>query len=347
MRIEQAIAQGREGKPRPVYVLVGTETFLIERAIAVLRHATVGEGGIPGFNDDVFHGAKSLEGNTVLAAAQTLPMMSDKRFILLRRVDACSADRVVPLLGYLAEPNPSTVLVMTAEKILGNTKLGRAIKKHKVRVDAQPLKGAELRTFATDEAKGRGHTLEPRAAAALLDCLGDDLSAIDDALERLSLYVGAGQRIDLDAVEACVMRVRADTIWALVDAVSTRDAKTASAAATSMLADREPPLRILAMVARQIRMVAKMRDALARGASSRDAASEAGVPPFKAAAMTEAARRFSLKELSRAFDVLAETDRMLKGSKVPDDVALQQAVLALCGAPLRPEFQKPPRPTLV
>ncbi len=344
MRIQDAIEEGRTGKLRPAYLLVGSETLLIERAVTTLRRATVGDAGVPGFNEDLFHGAKGLDGNTLLSAVQTLPMMADRRFVLLRHVDQTSADTQGQIAAYLTKPNPSTVLVMTAAKVAGNTRLGRAAKKHRARFDANPLKGAALRQFAADEAKSRGHTLAPRAAQALLDALGEDLSAIDDALERLSLFVGAGQRIDVEAVEACVLRVRADTIWALVDAVSLRDATRASSAASSLLADREPPLRILAMLSRQIRMVAKMRDALARGADSAEAARFAGVPPFKANAMKEAARRFSLTELSRAFDILAETDLMLKGSKVPGDVALQHAVLALCGKAARP--QRTPRPRL-
>ncbi|MEM9074720.1 MAG: DNA polymerase III subunit delta [Myxococcota bacterium] len=347
MKVEQAIADGRSGKLRAAYLLVGSETFLVERATRLLRAAAIGDRGVPGFNEDVFHGAKSLDGGKVVAAAQTLPMMADRRFLLIRHVDQSSSDCQAALAAYLAAPNPSTVLVMTAHKVAGNTKLGKAAKKHKARFDANAMKGAALRDFAVSEAEARGHTLAPNAAAALLDALGDDLSAIDDAIERLSLFVGAGQRIDEAAVEACVTRVRADTIWALVDAVSMRDAAKASAAAQSLLADREPPLRILAMVARQIRMVAKMRDALARGISAGDAAREAGVPPFKANAMKEAARRFSLQELTRAFDILADTDLMLKGSRVPGDVALHHAVLALCGKAPKPTRVQRPRRSLV
>lgn len=325
----QAIAEARAGKLRPVYVVVGSETLMIERAVAAIRKAVV-DGGIPGFNEDLFHGGAKVDANKVVAASETLPMMASQRFVLVRRVDLIDLEQQAILAGYVAKPSPSTVLVMTAEKLALSTKLGKA--SSKLRFTADPLKGHALREHVGLEAEERGHPIAPNAAEALLDTLGDDLAALDDALERLSLYVGPGQRIDLPAVEACVARVKVDSIWALVDAVSMRDVRQASAAAASLLADREAPLRILAMLARQLRTVARMRDALQRGLSDEEATKAAGAPPFKARALRAAAKRFTIEDLTRAFALIAETDLLLKGSKIPDDVVLERTVLELCRA---------------
>ena len=243
-------------------------------------------------------------------------------------MDLLDLDSQASLASYCASPSPSTALVLTAEKLAGNTKLAKATTKN--RFTADPLKGHALREHVGAEADERGHPIAPNAAEALIETLGEDLASLDDALERLSLYVGPGQRIDLAAVEACVARVKVDSIWALVDAVSLRDARKASSAAASLLADREPPLRILAMLARQLRTVARMRDALQRGLSDEEAAKLAGAPPFKARALRTAAKRFTFVDLTRAFTLLAETDLLLKGSKTPGDVVLERTVLELC-----------------
>jgi DNA polymerase-3 subunit delta len=142
--------------------------------------------------------------------------------------------------------------------------------------------------------------------------------------------VGEGAPILLEHVEQCVAHVRIESIWSLVDAVSARDAKTALASAASLLGDREPPLRILAMVARQLRAVAKMRDALASGLKPQEGAQKAGVPPFKARDFANAVRRFDDHKLARAFRLIAEADLALKGSKVPGPRVLERTLLALC-----------------
>lgn len=328
MDVQQLVERAREGQWGPVHVIVGTERFLAERAIALLRAAVVGDGP-SGFNEEVFHG-QGLGAASVGSAARTLPMMAQARFVLVRNADAMAASELDGLVGYLEAPSESTCLVMVADKLDGRGKFAKAAKKRKVWVDATPLKGGAIRGFAEREAKSRGHRLASEAAEALVDATGEDLAAVDDALERLSLYVGAGQPIDLASVQACVTRVRTESIWALVDAVGLRDARRAMQAASSMLAAREPPLRILAMVARQLRMVARMREAMAGGMSAQEAVKKAGAPPFKARPMAESARRFTARDLGRAFAVIAEADRALKGSKRPDDTVLQEAILRLC-----------------
>jgi len=326
--IQTLLGDARRGKWDPVVVLVGTETFLIERAVRLLRKATVGDGP-RGFNDDLFHGA-GLVGARVAAAAKTLPMMAQARFVLVRGAHDAAPAELDALASYVSDPSPSTCFVITAEKLDGKTKLAKAAKASKAWLSVEPLKGGLLERFATGEAKRRGHVIEAPALAALVDATGNDLAAIDDGIERLSLYVGEGRPIDRASVEAVIVRVRVDTIWSLVDAIALKRTKVALEAALSMLDDREPPLRILAMVARQIRMVAKMKAALEDGMTQGDAVKAAGAAPFKARELSDSAKRFSEPDLRRALVILRDADVALKGSKREPEIVMEEAVLALC-----------------
>jgi DNA polymerase-3 subunit delta len=311
-----------------VYVLVGNEWLLIERAVDAMRKAAESTG-VPGFNVEVFDG-RSVEAAHVISAARTLPMMGDKRFVLVRHVDAMTPAEQTNLAEYLEEPSESTCLVLTGATLDGRAKLVKTAKKKGYLIEASPPRGRELREFVRAEARERGHNIAPAAIEALLDAVGEDLSAIDDAIERLSLFVGAGQRIDVESVTMCVTRIRVESIWSLVDAIGLKDRRRGMAAAQSLLADREPPLRLLAMVARQLRIVARMRQALSEGLRPQEAAKRAGAPPFKAGDLTESARRFTAESLGNAFALVAETDRALKSSRRPPEVILQNAVLELC-----------------
>ena len=317
-----------KGSLDPVYVLVGTERLLIERVVDAVREA-VDSMGAPGFNIEIFDG-KGLDAAPVISAARTLPMMADIRLVLVRHVDAMTPTEQAKLAEYLEDPCDTSCLLLTADKLDLRKKLAKAAKNAGCLVDAKPLRGAALRDFIRAEATAREHAIAPRAIEALLDAVGDDLAAIDDAMERLSLFVGAGQRIDADAVMTCVTRIRVESIWSLVDAIGLKDRRKGIAAAQSLLDDREPPLRLLAMVARQLRIVARMREALSEGLRPQEAAKRAGAPPFKARDLTESARQFTAESLGRAFTLIAETDRALKSSKRPPDAILQGAVLELC-----------------
>jgi DNA polymerase III subunit delta len=250
--------------------------------------------------------------------------------VLVRNVDAMASGELELLAAYLAKPSPDACVVLVGEKIDGRGKFAKAAKDAGVWFDAESPKPYQMSELAQGEAAARGHELGPEAAQALAEALGADLSALDDALERLSLYVGANKPIEVAHVEACVAHVRTESVWSLVDAVSARDARTALAAAGSLLGDREPPLRILALVARQLRMVAKMRDALQSGLGPQEAAVKAGAAPFKARELGAAAKRFDDAQLARAFRLVSEADLLLKGSKIPGPRVLERTLLDLC-----------------
>jgi DNA polymerase-3 subunit delta len=332
LEIQTLLTEARQGKWKPVHVLCGTEKFLIDRAAGLLKKATVGEGR--GFNDDVFHGSAQLSGQKVVAAARTLPMMAAARFVLVRDIDELPAAELDALAQYVASPSPSTCLVLTAEKLDARTKLVKAAKETGAWVAADTVKGPLLERFASAEAKRRGHHIEQAALSALVDAVGSDLAAVEDAIERCSLYVGAEsgkpRPIDVNAIESVVERVRVDTIWALVDAIALRRTAPALEAVGSLLEARENELMILGSVARQLRLVARMKDALEAGMGPDEAVKVAGGPPFKARALADAARKFSHGDLGRAFTLLAETDVQLKGSKRDPGTLLEETVLRLC-----------------
>jgi DNA polymerase-3 subunit delta len=327
MHVSALLTDLQAGRVPAVALIVGEERFFVDRALAALRTAVLGVDGI-GLNEDVFEG-KGTSAARVLDAARTLPMLADKRLVLVREAGAIAPSELDKLADYLEQPYESCCLVLVAQALDGRTRLSKRAAKVGCLVEASGIKLAELRGFVQDEARRRKVRIEADAIAALLDAVGNDLPAIDDALERLSLFVGDGHAIDLAAVETCVARVRVESIWALVDAVGLRDRRTALRAAASLLADREPPLRILAMVARQLRMLARMQGALDDGAPPQDAARMAGAPPFKARDLATAARRFEPRLLARAFSLLAEADLELKGSRKPPELVLEGAILAL------------------
>ena len=87
--LNDVTTRAHEGSLDPVYVLVGPERLLVDRVVDALRKA-VDSMGAPGFNVEVFDG-KGLDAARVMSAARTLPMMADKRLVLLRHVDAIFA----------------------------------------------------------------------------------------------------------------------------------------------------------------------------------------------------------------------------------------------------------------
>ncbi len=341
VHVRDLLEEGRQGRWRPVCLVVGPERWLTSRAVSALRDAVLGEGP-RGLNDDRFEvGPGGASVAAALATARTLPMMAPSRFVLVRlqRGEKTSAGEQQALLDYLEEPVRSTCLVVLAERLDGRSKLARRAKASGAWVEASPLKRSQIHRFLASEAKRRGHRLEPAAADAMLEELGEDLGALDEALERLSLYVGAGQPITGEAVERVLIRSRGETIWGLVDGVSQGDAARAlRVAARAFVYEGEPPLRLVALLARQFRLVSRFREARLQGADLAEAARRAGAPPFKARELDRVAGRLDARRLAAIFDVLGSLDEGLKGSRVPGERLAEEAFVRLarlCAAPAR------------
>jgi DNA polymerase-3 subunit delta len=318
----------RTGTFPPVTVIAGSERLIVDRTVDALKQAALA-GDAGGFNSDLFQGA-ALSAQTLINTARTLPMFASSRFVLVRAAEAIPAGEIDALCAYMRKPSPEACVVLVSEKLDGRSKLAKTAIELGCWFEALPPRPNELPQMAQEEARARGHALDYDAAQSLVDSIGTDLAALDDALERLSLYVGEGQPIGSEAVEQCVSHARTASVWTLVDAVGARNGKVAIATAASLLGNREEPLRILALLARQLRTLARLRGALKSGLKEQEAAQKAGAPPFKARELSQLARRFSDVQLARAFATLAEADLALKGSKVPGPRVLERALLELC-----------------
>jgi DNA polymerase-3 subunit delta len=341
---EEAVDQARSGKAGPVYLVTGEETFLVERVVGALREAALVEG-IPHLNEEKLV-AGEIDVDRVLSAARMLPMMAKRRLIVVRSVekwdarqeDESSGDepdtgRASPLdrlAEYAGSPVATTCLVLVAGKIDGRRKLMTAARKGGWLVTCEPLPRAALPAFVLREAKSRGHSIDPEIADMLAEIAGPELATVVDALERLSLYVGAGQPFTEDAIAACLVRMRQSTVWEMINAVGRRDLGSALSALDDVYDPRDRGLRLVGLLAWSVRQLIKFDAAVRDGAAPEEAARRAGAPPFKARDLAAQMRRLTPSDLERWILLLAEADLELKGSKRPPRSVVEEALIQMC-----------------
>lgn len=342
MQPQDAIDELEGGRARAVYLVLGEEHVFAERVVATARRSVV-DAATAGFNVDVFEAGETPIAR-VIDAAQTAPMMSRRRLVILRgleRIERPAEGGEAPAKGkgkgsagdaiadYVASPNPSSCLVLVATKIDQRRRLATAARKADVIVSCDPLRPHALVPFLRDEAKRRGNALPGDVAEAIVDLVGGELGALVDAIERLSLYAGKGQAINEDAVHACIARVRVGSVWGLADAVTAKDRATALVLLGENFDPGDRGLPLLGLLASSMRKMLKMRALLLDGLSADDAAKRAGLPPFRARDAAAQARRFKDGELEHAVAVFAEADLALKGSKRPPLLVLEEAITRL------------------
>jgi DNA polymerase-3 subunit delta len=333
MRPEQAIEQAKRGTLLPVYVVVGEERLLRDEVVAELRAACL-QGGPAAFNEDRFT-AGEADVAKIIAAARTVPMMATRRFVLVRgaerweTADSESAP-LERLTAYAEAPVDSTCLVVVGSKLDGRRRFATAVRKQGFLVSCDPLDARALPGWIVERCASKGHAVDRDVAELLAAIAGPQLSSVDDAIERLSLYVGHGRGIDADAVSTCVTRVRAADTWALVDAVGARNLGRALRTLADAYDPRDHGLPLLGALAWSVRQLARFQAAVASGASSEEAARRAGVPSaYRARELAAKARAIRPKEVERWLLVLAEADLALKSSRRPADAVLEDMLTRL------------------
>ena len=334
-----AIDQAKKGRLLPVYLVAGEERLLRDEVVRELRAASL-SGGIAAFNEDKFTAGEASV-DDIVAAARTVPMMAPRRFVLVRGAErwdtsdsaAAAFDRMTE---YAAAPVGSTCLVIVGSKIDGRRKLAAAARKQGFLVTCEPLDARALPGFIVDRCASKGHPIDRDVAELLAALAGPDLSSVDDAVERLSLYAGVGAPIDESAVGACVARVRTADTWALVDAVGARDLGRALRTLADAYDPRERGLPLLGALAWSIRQLARYQAAIESGAPPDEAAKQAGVfQPYRARELATKARSVRPREVERWILVLGETDLALKSSRRDADAILEDMLTRLCRAETR------------
>ncbi len=337
MDSKDAAREAEQGKLRPVYLVVGEEQFLMRSTTLALRNAAL-SGGVEGLNEDQLD-ATEVNVEQALGAARTLPMMAPRRFVLIKQIERWDVKEskgkaLAPLdrlVAYATKPSDTTVLVATSAKLDKRRRLYTFAKKQGFLVTCDPLGAAELPRWVRERARFRGHELAPGVAELLAELCGPELSPVDDALERLSLYVGPNQTISEEATAECVVRVRPTTVWELVNAVGERNVGRALAALEQVYEPQDRGLRLLGVLAWQTRQLLKFESALRDGASPPEAAKRAGAPPFKARDLARQTKVLPRAQLESWLPALARLDLALKGgSHRPPKSILEHAVLELC-----------------
>ena len=300
-----------------VYLLLGDDEERKTRGVEKLRKDRAAET----------YDAAETGPETVVSACNSYSLFGDGPFVLVRNLDAWNAAQKAKILDYLEDPSPETDLVMLGEKLGAREKLLAAVKKTGEVHDFKQPTGKALAKWAVGHAKKQGLELPEDVAEELLARCSDDKVRVMGEIEKLALY--AEGTATLKDVEALVPPDLQSNIFKFVDALSAGEQGRALESLEALLYTSEPPLRILYMIRRQFRLLARARALFEGGASRSEVASTLKIPPFVAKKLEEQSS-MSEEGLENALALVLDLERGLKGgSELGDELQVELAVLRL------------------
>ncbi|HET7041014.1 MAG TPA: DNA polymerase III subunit delta [Gemmatimonadales bacterium] len=220
----------KAGKLAPVYYFHGAEETLKDEALGSLVDLAV-DPASRDFNYDVRH-ATSLDPEALHALVNTLPMMAERRVVVIRDVDGWtvkSPTRKV-LLEYLADPAPETLLILHQGPPKGDDKdeVDKELAERAQVVNCAALDGEEALAWVVRRAKQLDIPLTAEGAQHLVNATGPELALLKLELEKFAA-LGATAPIGVETVGEMVGIRYGETQYDWRDAVLRRDVVRATA----------------------------------------------------------------------------------------------------------------------
>ena len=329
MTYEQFFRTVKAGDIRPAYLFYGPETYVLGTALDALRRKLLPEG-LEALNQNVFEG--TADPQAVIDAAETLPLMADRRLVVLRDWTALAgkgeASGVDLFIKWLENIPDACCLVFTLSDAPDTRrKLTQALKAKAEWVEFPLLSDADLYRWCARYAKPRA--IGPDAVEQLAFMAGRALTGLVQELDKLAAYAGDRQEITREDVEAIVTPSTECTVFQMIDCLMRGENGRAQLLLKNMLENGETRVGTLAMLTRQLRMLTHIRLLRAQGMALGEIERKLSLNHYAAGRAAQQAGRFSPEALERGYRACVETDYAVKSGRVRDSAGLDALMLRL------------------
>jgi len=337
MDAKKAIAAAASGNVTPVLVCFGTEKYRMETFIARLAETLI-EPEHREFAISKYDLADtSLE--TVIADAETPPFMVPRKLIVARpavfltgQKDTSKVEHPVDRLqSYLQNPADFSCLVLAveADKLDERKKIVKQLKAADALVPFPPMTANELHAWVLEEAKKRGVAFTRDAAETLIMYTGGHLQTMSAELEKLLVYSGGTVEIDRPVVAELVAPNMEQNVFLLIDEVVRLRLERALRMFHDLLKQKEEPIKIAMLMARQFRIMLQTKELGRQGYSQQQIAAQAGVHPYAVKVAAEQGRAYEVGALARILAELAELDYRMKTGRIDKVLGLELFLMKL------------------
>lgn len=325
MEFAQLAQELRTNTIRPCYILKGTERHLVLSAKRQIIDVVFKETKE---TPDVFSGSKDNM-HKVVDCLRTPSMLTPWRLVVVEEADKYKKEDWDVLKIFLDGSLSKLTLI-----IIGSIRAPylKGLPKSVAVLDCKKLYPRQTAGWLNMEAKRLGMPISQEAANFLIECVGTELGALSQSLEKLALFVGDKKLIGLGDVEKVVSHTAQQSVFDLTNAIGEQNRGKALQVLNKILEEGEEPIKTLGMISRHFRLLAKAQGLLFQsgGNAGPAFAKDLGVHPFFAKDYVSQARRLKPKGWKKRFDTLYACDKALKSSRNKRGLILERLVWKLC-----------------
>jgi DNA polymerase III subunit delta len=302
----------KSGIIKPIYFLMGDEPYYIDKLSEYIEKNLLSEDE-KGFNQTILYGRDVLI-EDIVSAAKRYPMMAERQVIIVKEAQDLSRT-IEQIEKYAENPMPTTVLVFCYKyKSLDKRKKTiKLITKNGLVFESKKLYENQVGQWITRVLKPKGYEIEPKANAMLVEFLGNDLSKINNELEKLQIILPKETSITAKHIEDNIGFSKDFNVFELRKSLGERN-ELKSYKIVQYFADNPKENNIVMVVGLIFSFFIQVLKY--HGLKDRNPANVAkvlGVNPFFLKDYDVALKNYPMKKVSQIINSLRDTDVKSKG----------------------------------
>lgn len=310
---------------KQIYLLYGEERYLRRQYREKLREALC--SGDDTMNTHFYEG-KDVPVGEIIDLAETLPFLAERRVIFITGSGLFKSGGE-KMAEYLTSPNETTFFVFTESEVDKRSRLFKTVQSRGYAAEFAAQDEKTLKRWIAGTLARDGKKITEGTVQLIISKTGTDMDNIQMELEKLVCYCMDRDVItDEDVNAVCTTRV-SNHIFDMINAIADKKQKEALELYYDLLALKEPPMRILFLIARQCNMLLQAKELKSRGHDNRTIGSKIGVPPFIAQKYLNQAARFKTSALRNAVQKCVEAEEAIKSGRMNDMMSVEILILSV------------------
>ena len=306
-----------------LYLIHGEESYIIESSIKQIVSNVLTDDEMD-FNYSQ-HDLRETPLHVALDDANTLGFMADKKVVVLKNAifltalkDTSKVEHDVTLLEtYAKDPNPDAVVIVVApyEKLDKRKKVTKLLTKEAFVIEAASFDERRAENWVRERVQAMGIQMTNGASGRLIQNVGANLVVLEQEINKIVTYLNPGESITEDVIDEMVAKTLEQNVFTLVEKVVNRQLDAAFTILYDLLRQNEEPIKIIALITRQFRIIFQSKILLQQGASQSDIAKQLKLHPYAVQIAAGQGKKFENQELQVIIRQLADLDYQMKTGK--------------------------------
>lgn len=320
------------------YLIWGTEELLFDNAIKAFDKIMETDKEDP-INTYHFNLTETpIE--DIVNEAESFPFFGGKKLIIVhesyiftgKKVNSTVSHAIDILESYIADPSEFSILVFLApyDKLDKRKKVTKSLLKHSEVIEANPAKDGDIREYVLSYFSEKGFTISQNALNLLLQLTDRNLTRTIKEAEKLVLYHNDQTEITIEAIQILVSKSLEQNIFDLNERVLNKNVKESIELYQDLITQKEDPIKILALMISQFRLLLQVKILKKKGYQQSDIAAILKIHPYRVKLAIQKEQKFSQAVLSKAHHLLITADHEIKTGKVNPELQIELFIWQFC-----------------